>query len=185
MTKIQSKLQRQYLNQKEITSNASQSIDQHLNTIENRSNNPTVITNRSGSKQSMLTKPVEQLSSEKASEREHSLRKRLSNKRKHVYGKDEATLETQIEEAYDQNPQPKLAVNRNKTTGKKRKEVESPSKLISLQEEGGLSQNVSPGKIIESTDNSYMSDVVKMSTLTKGRLSLPVVATQRVDQRQI
>ena len=52
----------------------------------NRSLNPTMITNRSGSKQSLL-KPVNLNDSDTAGDRDHqlSLRNRLSSKRKQVY----------------------------------------------------------------------------------------------------
>ena len=70
MTKIQSKLQRQYLQQQGI--NSSLVSDQVNNAGEhiNRSLNPTMITNRSGSKQSII-KPVNLNDSDVAGDREN------------------------------------------------------------------------------------------------------------------
>ena len=97
MTKIQSKLQRQYLQQHGGNSSL---MNQQLVAGEqvNRSLNPTMITNRSGSKQSIL-KPVNLNDSDIISERENpnTLRNRLSSKRKQVYKPEPINVEREGE----------------------------------------------------------------------------------------
>ena len=77
MTKIQSKLQRHYLQKADVAADESGIRDHSQDIANNRSNNPTVITNRSGSKQSALKQY--ELNSDRTSESNNhkSLKNRL------------------------------------------------------------------------------------------------------------